>query len=126
MKNYCTIFIDGQIIGIKFGIPAIRQLSDKNILLGDSRDNYTELGLAHVLYAGYCNNNLIKGVQDEFDIYAFVEYVEDCILTKQTDDLLNMLQVFNTSKVVKELVNLTQQAEENKKKAQEIINSPSQ
>ena len=78
--NYTTINIDEQKIGLKFGMYAARYLSTK--LSNEfcfQGEEITEIGISHVIYAGYLNNCAIKDIKPELTLERVVDFVEGSI-----------------------------------------------
>jgi hypothetical protein len=75
--NYTKIDIDGQTIGLKFGMASFRYLQGK-MVDGIAFDGNTlnEIGISQVLYSGYYNNCLIKEEIPSLSFESFVDYIE--------------------------------------------------
>lgn len=106
MKNFCTFIIRDTEIGLKFGLESVRQIYEKSQLyrLSDEDDDFTPLGMAHVLYAGYINNQLVKELPAKFTLEDFVDHVEDAVMNRNLLDVIAALQVFQESKTIKDIV----------------------
>lgn len=118
MTGLATITISDQKVGLKFGMPALRQIYEKSarhsFLAADGRFN--ELGVAHVLFAGYCNYCAMKDEIPSLEFQSFYELVENIDDTEQGKaELRNALTAFEESKTVKNFME--------KKKAMEMIRS---
>lgn len=107
--NYTTITIEGQEIGLKFGMFSAKYLQTKlNNGFCFIGDEITEIGIAHVLYAGYLNNCAIKDIKPELTFEGVVNFIEGSI--KDADKvtaLTNVIKVwsevqFAKSEVTKE------------------------
>lgn len=79
-SGYTTILINGQTVGLKFGLPALKQLGEfeKKVPFYDG-NNYSDLGMAHIIYAGYCNNQFIKTQDVTYQFEDFYNVVEECL-----------------------------------------------
>lgn len=120
-SGYTTIEIDGAKVGLKFGLPALRQLGekDKTVPLYDN-GNYSDLGIAHIIYAGYCNNQYIKDESPSIPFGKFYEFVEDCIsdVEKAVSLIRPVIECFEQSKYVAPLaVKPGKEEDEAKKKS---------
>jgi len=75
--NYTKIEIEGNIIGLKFGMASFRYLQGK-MIDGIAFDDNTlnEIGIAQILYSGYYNNCLIKEEIPSISFETFVDYIE--------------------------------------------------
>lgn len=115
MTNYTNFTVKGQTVGLKFGLPAVRLITEQTerLGLGDKDGNYDERGLAYVLYAGYCNNNLIKELPNVLTAEDFIDEVEDAYVKRDMTLVYEAIEVWQTSTVVKGLADL------GKKKMQE-------
>ena len=78
--NYTTIKIGETEIGLKFGMHAARYLSQKldNGFCFDG-DSITEIGIAHVVYAGYLNNCAVKDMKPGLSFEEVVDFVETSV-----------------------------------------------
>lgn len=76
--NYTTITINGEKIGLKFGMASFRYLDEKiqgGKLFDDTK--LSEIAIAHIMYSGYFNNCLVKEVDAKYTFADFVDYIED-------------------------------------------------
>jgi hypothetical protein len=116
--NYTTITINYQKVGLKFGMASFRYLSDK-FKDGVSFENgeLNEIGVSHLVYSGYYNNCLVKGVLPEMTFENLVDYVEVNIMkTEFLEELKNIIKVWGESDMIKSNVAATQEVEETTKK----------
>jgi len=116
--NYTTITINDQKVGLKFGMASFRYLSDK-FKDGISFENgeLNEIGVSHLVYSGYYNNCLVKGVLPEMTFENLVDYVETNIMKPEfLEELKNIIKVWGESDMIKSNVAATQEVEETTKK----------
>ena len=116
--NYTTITINDQKVGLKFGMSSFRYLSDK-FKDGVSFENgeLNEIGVSHLVYSGYYNNCLVKGVLPEMTFENLVDYVETNIMKPEfLEELKNIIKVWGESDMIKSNVAQTQEVEETTKK----------
>jgi len=116
--NYTTITINDQKVGLKFGMSSFRYLSDK-FKDGISFENgeLNEIGVSHLVYSGYYNNCLVKGVLPEMTFENLVDYVEVNIMKAEfLEELKNIIKVWGESDMIKSNVAATQEVEETTKK----------
>jgi hypothetical protein len=116
--NYTTITINDQKVGLKFGMASFRYLSDK-FKDGISFENgeLNEIGVSHLVYSGYYNNCLVKGVLPEMTFENLVDYVEVNIMKAEfLEELKNIIKVWGESDMIKSNVASTQEVEETTKK----------
>ncbi len=104
MHGFTEIEISDKKIGIKFGLPAIRQIAEKmakyNLITGDS---YNELGIAHIIYAGYCNNCMVKDEVPSIPFSHFYDFVEQAILDKELKEkIVPVVRIFEESRFLKQ------------------------
>lgn len=110
--NYTKLTINQTEVGLKFGMHSARYLSEK-LANGFcfAGEQITEIGIAHVIYAGYLNNCAIKDIHPELTFEQVVDHVESCI---GNDDKVNALagviKVWTESQIV------SQSVEDTKKK----------
>lgn len=75
--NYTTITINGEKIGLKFGMASFRYLSDKfanNKAIENNELN--EIAIAQIIYSGYYNNCLVKEIEPALTFEDFVDFIE--------------------------------------------------
>jgi hypothetical protein len=116
--NYTTITINDQKVGLKFGMSSFRYLSDK-FKDGISFENgeLNEIGVSHLVYSGYYNNCLVKGVLPEMTFEDLVDYVEVNIMKSEfLEELKNIIKVWGESDMIKSNVAPTEEVEETTKK----------
>ncbi len=116
--NYTTITINDQKVGLKFGMASFRYLSDK-FKDGISFENgeLNEIGVAHLVYSGYYNNCLVKGVLPELTFENLVDYIESNIMKSEfLEELKNIIKVWSESDMIKTNIAATQEVEEKAKK----------
>lgn len=114
--NYTTITINDQKVGLKFGMASFRYLSEKFVEgISFDRGELTEIGIAHLIYAGYYNNCLVKNVLPELKFEELVDFVESNIKKVVfLDEMKEMLKVWGESDMIKTVAENT--TEEPKKK----------
>jgi hypothetical protein len=116
--NYTTITINDQKVGLKFGMASFRYLSDK-FKDGISFENgeLNEIGVAHLVYSGYYNNCLVKGVLPEMTFENLVDYIETNIMKPEfLEELKGIIKVWGESDMIKSNVAQTEQVEPEAKK----------
>lgn len=121
MEGLSEITVAGQKVGLKFGMPAVRRFFEKSkevLLMADG--NYTDLGLAHLTYAGYLNFCIMKDRIPAIEFESFYDLLENP--GEQTkDEMISAVRIFEESKFVKPIVD-EKKKEEEKKKVQEKSN----
>jgi hypothetical protein len=116
--NYTTITINDQKVGLKFGMASFRYLSDK-FKDGISFENgeLNEIGIAHLLYSGYYNNCLVKGVLPEMTFENLVDYVETNIMKNEfLEELKGIIKVWGESDMIKSNVAAAEEVDDKAKK----------
>jgi hypothetical protein len=116
--NYTTITINDQKVGLKFGMASFRYLSDK-FKDGISFENgeLNEIGVAHLVYSGYYNNCLVKGVLPEMTFENLVDYVETNILKNEfLEELKEIIKVWGESDMIKSNVAASEEVDDKAKK----------
>jgi hypothetical protein len=116
--NYTTITINDQKVGLKFGMASFRYLSDK-FKDGISFENgeLNEIGVAHLVYSGYYNNCLVKGVLPEMTFENLVDYVETNIMKNEfLEELKGIIKVWGESDMIKSNIAVTQEVDDKAKK----------
>lgn len=113
--NYCTITINGEKIGLKFGMASFRYLSQNKFVEGKSFQNndLTEIGIAYILYSGYYNNTIVKDIEPTLTFEDFVDYIESNLKnTEFLEEIKKAVEVWASSEFIKQ----TQEEQEPKKK----------
>jgi hypothetical protein len=116
--NYTTITINDQKVGLKFGMASFRYLSDK-FKDGISFENgeLNEIGVAHLVYSGYYNNCLVKGVLPEMTFENLVDYVETNIMKPEfLEELKGIIKVWGESDMIKSNVAAAEEVDDKAKK----------
>lgn len=107
------IEINGAKIKLRFGLPACQAFYE--MVLSEDSAKYlngtklTAIGIAKLLYAGYCNNCLIDDVLPELTFGAFMLYVEDSILDSP-GVLEEVVKVFENSRYTRKMADQTEEA----------------
>ena len=105
MNGLAQITLDGQPVALKFGMPALQRISQKmatNDLFNG--EQWNDLGISHILYAGYVNHCAMKDILPVYEFEKFYSYVEDAEEEATIKEIAAAVQVFVDSKMVKELV----------------------
>jgi hypothetical protein len=113
--NYCTITINDQKVGLKFGMASFRYLSDGKLVEGKSfvKNELNEVGIAHIIYSGYFNNCLVKDVEPSLTFEDFVEHIEQVLVSKgDLQEITNAIKIWADNDFIK----ATQVKDEPKKK----------
>jgi len=119
--NYITITINDQKVGLKFGMASFRYLSEKFVEgISFKNGEITEIGISHLIYAGYYNNCLVKDVITEITLEQIVDYVELNIKNETFfNEIKDVLKVWGDSDIIKksaEIVSTENEGEKTKKK----------
>jgi hypothetical protein len=103
--NYTTITINGEKVGLKFGMYSFRYLSEGRFVEGLSFANnqLTEIGIAHILYSGYINNCVVKDTKDpKYTFEDFVDFIEKNIQNEEVlIEVKKILEVWAASEFIK-------------------------
>jgi|GEM_PF-4209776 len=102
MNGLAQITVDGQALVLKFGLPALRRIFEKmaqyDLLSGE---DYNELGLSHILYAGYLNGCAMKDTLATIPYESFYNLVENIEEETIKREVIAAMQVFEDSKYIK-------------------------
>lgn len=119
-NGYIQIDIDGEPIGIKFGLPAkqwlMKILNDHPEFLesGDAGINATYA--AAILYTGYQNNCSIKLAKVEKDFEFFLNFIETTVDSEPEKALLDaVLECWTNSVEVQKIIKAQEDTEVKKK-----------
>lgn len=128
MNGYIALEINGEKVGLKFGMPANRMFTEKmaeNIDLISKDGVVNEIGVAYLIYFGYLNNCLVKEETQKYGFGYFLEYVEDAILNPDLmPSLVAVSQCYADSRFTQEWVKrIDESTEEVKKKMTGIISN---
>ena len=116
--NYTTITINDQKVGLKFGMASFRYVADK-LKDGITFENgeINEIGIAHLVYSGYYNNCLVKGVLPEMTFETLLDYIEANIMKQDfIDELKEIIKVWGESDMIKNNVASSETTDESAKK----------
>lgn len=123
MNSIATITLAGQQVGLKFGLPAVRRFFEKTAQYQLMAGNmYTELGVAHILYAGYLNYCIMLEQPPILEFQPFYELVEDLDDPNIAKQIAAATKAFEESKYVKRMV---EAVDDEKKKATMMTESQS-
>jgi len=102
--NYTTLTINGEKIGLKFGMASFRYLSEGKFIEGKafSNNQLTEIGIAHILYSGYYNNCLVKDADIKYSFEDLVDFIELNFANQQIqDEIKSILEIWANSEFLK-------------------------
>lgn len=120
MNGLAHITIAGQKVGLKFGLPAVKRIMEK---MADHEmmveGQYTELGITHIIYAGYANYCLMHDTAPVIPFNGFYEQIENIDEEDTKQEVIAAILAFEESKYVKRVIKAN---EEEKKKAMMILN----
>lgn len=120
MNGYIAIEINGEKVGLKFGMLMNKWYTEKmeediNLLHQDGMP--TTIGIAYLLYYGYLNNCKAKEVKESYSFEYFLDFVELALLNEeQTNVLIEVSKTFNESRYTKEWLKRIEDATEEVKK----------
>jgi len=101
--NYTSIIINGQKVGIKFGMASFRYLSDK-FSEGKAYHNneLTEIGIAYIVYSGYYNNCIVKEEEAVMSFSDIVDWVEESLVNgSKSTDIVEIINLWASNDFVK-------------------------
>jgi hypothetical protein len=103
MNGNCEIRINGQTVGLKFGLPAMSIIHKKTALIENLDDAVVnQVLVAHILSAGYINHCIIKEIEPTLEFESFVDFVEEGGINESVgEDLKKVMKVFNEAKEVR-------------------------
>lgn len=121
MTGRCDITMNGRIVPLRFGMPAVRwflERASQDHLAIISDDSVNETGIAYILYAGYYNHCIADDKVPELKPGDFMDWVELMVDDPEAQkEMMKAGECFKESKQVNKAVeNLTKQTEEIKKK----------
>lgn len=108
MNGYIALEINGEKVGIKFGLRAVVNYMEQvnsNPLIVDSVSKLpNEIGYSWLVFYGYQNNCLLKGEQPSKTFEFFSDFIEGCFLsTEGIETIKSIGEAFESSIVVKQL-----------------------
>lgn len=109
MNGVATITISGQVVRLKFGLPAVRRVFEKMAehTLVEKRgeeERYNDLGIAHVLYAGYLNGCMLHDAAPTLSFEHFYDYIEDFADDQSgKEEIIAAIRAFEESRFVKRM-----------------------
>lgn len=101
--NYTTITIEGNKIGLKFGMASFRYIQGKFVDgISYENDQLNEIGIAHVIYSGYYNNCIIKEQEPKLTFEDIVDFIEKNLKNEQVlEEIKNVIQVWSENDFIK-------------------------
>lgn len=116
MNGVAKITIDGREVALKFGLPAVRRILEKMAQYELSDDGiYSDLGLSHVLYAGYLNGCVMKDEMAEMPFETFYNHVENLRDDETSKEQVQAaVKAFEESRYIKPLVEKLKEETEKK------------
>lgn len=128
-NGYCAIEINGKSIGLKYGMVANRLFFEEmsknpSMMTGET---INEIGVAHLIYAGYQNNCIVKGIEPELKFHFFMEWVEEALVDPKIKQTLETVsKCYADSRFTKKCVEeVNERVEDLKKKIQELTGTTS-
>lgn len=120
MNGIANITINGNIVRLKFGLPAVKRIFEKMAgpeqmteQEGDEK-RYTYFGMAQILFAGYCNGCLLEEKVPSLAFEDFYEFIEQYAFDQTGEkEITDALRAFEESRFVKNAAEKTR-AEEKK------------
>lgn len=116
--NYTTVTINGEKLGLKFGMASFRYLQEKlnnNLIM--QNDELNELGISYLIYSGYYNNCLVKEVEPTYNLEYFVDWVENGMNNEDVvEQIKNILIIWGNNQFIKN-AQPKEEKEETKKKS---------
>lgn len=101
MNGLATITIAGQKVGLKFGLPALQRVTEKM----KEYDLRSELGTAHILFAGYLNYCMMREEAPTLQLQPFYEYAEEVEDTPEgVAELSAAVRSFQESRCVRKVL----------------------
>lgn len=122
-----TSFVAGdEVIQLRFGLPANRMLITRWSQIPDFQDNLNEAEIAWLLFAGYTNACMAKGMDALKTYEFFYEVVEGNSLTPEgIKAISNIAECYARSKYTKKFLEDVNAATEEIKKKTQSIGMPS-
>lgn len=103
MNGLAQITIDGQPVVLKFGLPALRRIREKAATIEFiTGAQYNELGITHILYAGYLNACAMKDLPAAIPFESFYEFVDEFQDESVKNEIVSAIRAFEDSKYLSE------------------------
>lgn len=126
MSNYSNYVIKDKTVGVHFGLPAVRRINEVTFSITDENGYYNNLGVAHIVYAGYLNWCMVKEMVPLLAFEDFYTEIEEGFFTQDQDDRwkqgIDAVTLYSESFVVKSL--LEQQKKRTLQTNQQTTQSP--
>lgn len=118
-SGYIEFSLNGEGIGLRFGIHAVRLFLDK--MGGDeqliSSNTVNELGIATLIYCGYINECIVKDIPQAYKLGYFVQAVEDSVIHPEGRKVLeDIANAYMNSKYTKRVIESAKDASDELKK----------
>lgn len=115
-NGYINIEIDGQKVGLKFGMVALPIISEK-VGVKEKGENYGIKDCAHILYAGYLNNCEAKDSDPIHDFSFFYDYCESAVMKNDLQTIIEATNCLANSQYVKAMHEASLKAEKEAEEA---------
>lgn len=101
--NYTSIVINGQKVGIKFGMASFRYLSEKFVDGKAYHNNeLTEIGISYIVYSGYYNNCIVKEEEPTLSFSDFVDWVEVSLLdSEKSKEVMEVISLWGSNDFIR-------------------------
>jgi rubrerythrin len=115
MAGYAIIDFRGEVIGLRFGLKAVKRIGEK---LAEAKnkaiDDQNIYFVKQVLYSGYLNDCEAKDITPVLKVEDFHDFIEDSALNHKMDQITQAINVYSES------INITPK-EEPKEQAESIV-----
>jgi len=102
--NYTQIEINGEKVGLKFGMASFRYLANSKFV-GDSQE-LDEISIGKILYSGYYNNCIIKDVEPSLTLENFVDYIESNTSNEDfIQEIKRVISIWGENEIIKKANN---------------------
>lgn len=124
MNGFTTITINGESVGIMFGMYANRVFAErKQNAKYYSGDSLNELGIAALLHAGYENHCVLEDKEGALSLKDFSSYVDEMTITGETEEIKRAVETWSNSHFIKKSIERLKDQKEVKKKKPTSTNS---
>lgn len=124
MNGLANITIGGQVVRLKFGLPAVRRIFEKMaeiklVDVKDGKESYNDVGISHILFAGYLNGCMLKDELPVLLFEDFYEFVEDFSADRvNKEEIIAAIRSFEESRFIRPISDKIEESLDIEKKRQ--------
>lgn len=98
MAGYTIIDFNGKVIGLRFGLKAVKRIGEKlPEAKNKDKDDQNIYFVKQVLYSGYLNDCEAKDIVPELNVEDFHDFIEQSALNNRMDQITTAINCYSAS-----------------------------